>query len=117
MHAGTHQDGMTVYCMHERAELQTLNPRDSGPHMWFSTASTMTRCCCDGSGTCMRRAPPMAGCGTSPSPPISLEVSTCVLRGAQQLSGLQCSRHCFSHMRNQQIRILDRFSANRGCSR
>ena len=36
----------------------------------------MTLCCWDGSGTCMRRAPPMAGCGTSPSPPISLEVST-----------------------------------------
>jgi hypothetical protein len=30
--------------------------------------------------TCMRRAPPMAGCGTSPSPPISLEVSTITTR-------------------------------------
>lgn len=36
----------------------------------------MTLCCRDGSGTCMRRAPPMAGCATSPSPPISFEVST-----------------------------------------
>ena len=30
---------------------------------------TMILCCWEGSGTCMRRAPPMAGCGTSPSPP------------------------------------------------
>lgn len=30
--------------------------------------------------TCMRRALPMAGCGTSPSPPISLEVSTMTTR-------------------------------------
>lgn len=36
----------------------------------------MTLCCWDGSGTCIRRAPPMAGWGTSPSPPISLDVST-----------------------------------------
>ena len=41
---------------------------------------TITLCCCEGSGTCMRRAPPMAGCGTSPSPPISLEVSTMTTR-------------------------------------
>lgn len=43
-------------------------------------ALTMILCCCDGSGTCMRRALPMAGCGTSPSPPISLEVSTITTR-------------------------------------
>mmetsp|Transcript_36946 Transcript_36946/g.94487 ORF Transcript_36946/g.94487 Transcript_36946/m.94487 type:complete len:280 (+) Transcript_36946:878-1717(+) len=48
--------------------------------MWFSTASIMTRCCWLGSGTCIRRAEPMAGCGTSPSPPISLEVSTMTTR-------------------------------------
>mmetsp|Transcript_26830 Transcript_26830/g.86145 ORF Transcript_26830/g.86145 Transcript_26830/m.86145 type:complete len:401 (-) Transcript_26830:30-1232(-) len=48
--------------------------------MWFSTASIMIRCCSLGTGTCMRRAPPMAGCGTSPSPPISLEVSTITTR-------------------------------------
>ena len=40
----------------------------------------MTLCCMLGSGTCMRRAPPMAGWGTSPSPPISLEVSTITTR-------------------------------------
>mmetsp|Transcript_1304 Transcript_1304/g.3524 ORF Transcript_1304/g.3524 Transcript_1304/m.3524 type:complete len:273 (+) Transcript_1304:702-1520(+) len=43
--------------------------------MWFSTASIMIWCCCAGSGTCMRRALPMAGWGMSPSPPISLLVS------------------------------------------
>jgi hypothetical protein len=48
--------------------------------MWFSTASIMTWCCRAASGTCMRRAPPMAGCGTSPSPPISFEVSTMTTR-------------------------------------
>mmetsp|Transcript_45619 Transcript_45619/g.87249 ORF Transcript_45619/g.87249 Transcript_45619/m.87249 type:complete len:305 (+) Transcript_45619:729-1643(+) len=48
--------------------------------MWFSTASIITRCCSDGSATCMRRAPPIAGWGTSPSPPISLEVSTMTTR-------------------------------------
>mmetsp|Transcript_10336 Transcript_10336/g.43999 ORF Transcript_10336/g.43999 Transcript_10336/m.43999 type:complete len:215 (+) Transcript_10336:866-1510(+) len=48
--------------------------------VWFSTASIITRCCCEGSGTCMRRAPPMAGCGTSPSPPISLLVSMITTR-------------------------------------
>lgn len=41
---------------------------------------TMTRCCMDGSGTGIRRALPMAGWGTSPSPPISLEVSTMTTR-------------------------------------
>mmetsp|Transcript_8012 Transcript_8012/g.21071 ORF Transcript_8012/g.21071 Transcript_8012/m.21071 type:complete len:272 (+) Transcript_8012:328-1143(+) len=48
--------------------------------MWFSTASIITRCCIPGSGTCMRRARPMAGCGMSPSPPISLDVSTTTTR-------------------------------------
>ena len=41
---------------------------------------TMTRCCMDGSGTGIRRALPIAGWGTSPSPPISLEVSTMTTR-------------------------------------
>lgn len=41
---------------------------------------TMTWCCLDASATCIRRAPPMAWCGTSPSPPISLEVSTITTR-------------------------------------
>ncbi len=41
---------------------------------------TMTRCCMEGSGTGMRRALPMAGWGTSPSPPISLDVSTMTTR-------------------------------------
>mmetsp|Transcript_8812 Transcript_8812/g.18858 ORF Transcript_8812/g.18858 Transcript_8812/m.18858 type:complete len:220 (-) Transcript_8812:3137-3796(-) len=48
--------------------------------MWFSTASIMTRCCLSAFGTCMRRAFPMAGCGTSPSPPISLDVSMMTTR-------------------------------------
>ena len=48
--------------------------------VWFSTASIITLCCCEGSGTCIRRAPPMAGCGTSPSPPISLLVSMITTR-------------------------------------
>mmetsp|Transcript_2730 Transcript_2730/g.5641 ORF Transcript_2730/g.5641 Transcript_2730/m.5641 type:complete len:218 (+) Transcript_2730:266-919(+) len=48
--------------------------------MWFSTASIITRCCWEGSGTCMRLAPPIAWCGTSPSPPISLDVSTMTTR-------------------------------------
>ncbi len=33
-----------------------------------------------GSGTCIRLAPPIAGCGTSPSPPISFDVSTITTR-------------------------------------
>ena len=40
--------------------------------MWFSTASIITSCCSDGVRTCIRRALPMAGCGMSPSPAISL---------------------------------------------
>ncbi len=48
--------------------------------LWFSTASIITSCCNEGFGTCMRRARPTAGCGTSPSPPISLEVSTMMTR-------------------------------------
>ena len=48
--------------------------------MWFSTASIMTACCIDGVGTCIRRALPTAGCGMSPSPPISFEVSTIITR-------------------------------------
>ncbi len=48
--------------------------------MWFSTASIITACCASGTGTCMRRARPMAGCGMSPSPAISLEVSTTTTR-------------------------------------
>mmetsp|Transcript_8349 Transcript_8349/g.22291 ORF Transcript_8349/g.22291 Transcript_8349/m.22291 type:complete len:259 (+) Transcript_8349:1625-2401(+) len=48
--------------------------------MWFSTASIITRCCSSGSGTCMRRARPMPTCGMSPSPPISLLVSTMMTR-------------------------------------
>mmetsp|Transcript_18785 Transcript_18785/g.39140 ORF Transcript_18785/g.39140 Transcript_18785/m.39140 type:complete len:355 (-) Transcript_18785:243-1307(-) len=48
--------------------------------MWFSTASTITLCCLEGSGTCILLALPMAGCGMSPSPPISFEVSTITTR-------------------------------------
>mmetsp|Transcript_28889 Transcript_28889/g.85550 ORF Transcript_28889/g.85550 Transcript_28889/m.85550 type:complete len:391 (+) Transcript_28889:929-2101(+) len=48
--------------------------------VWFSTASIITWCWRVGSATCMRRALPIAGCGTSPSPPISLEVSTMTTR-------------------------------------
>ena len=48
--------------------------------MWFSTASIITRCCRSGALTCMRRALPIAGCGMSPSPAISLEVSTTTTR-------------------------------------
>ena len=48
--------------------------------MWFSTASIITSCCSDGVRTCIRRALPMAGCGMSPSPAISLLVSTTTTR-------------------------------------
>ena len=48
--------------------------------MWFSTASIITSCWSDGVRTCMRRALPMAGCGMSPSPAISLLVSTTTTR-------------------------------------
>ena len=48
--------------------------------MWFSTASIITACCWSGDGTCMRRARPMPGCGMSPSPAISFEVSTITTR-------------------------------------
>jgi len=48
--------------------------------MWFSTASIITACWRLGVGTCMRRALPMAGWGMSPSPAISLEVSTMTTR-------------------------------------
>ena len=48
--------------------------------MWFSTASIITSCCSEGVRTCIRRALPMAGCGMSPSPAISLEVSTTTTR-------------------------------------
>ena len=43
--------------------------------VWFSTASIIILCCSIGFGTCIRRALPIAGCGISPSPPISLDVS------------------------------------------
>ena len=48
--------------------------------MWFSTASIITLCCSAGSATCMRRECPMPGCGTSPSPAISFDVSTMTTR-------------------------------------
>ncbi len=48
--------------------------------MWFSTASIITACCIAGVDTCMRRALPIAGCGMSPSPAISFEVSTMTTR-------------------------------------
>ena len=48
--------------------------------LWFSTASIITSCCKAGVETCMRLARPTAGWGTSPSPPISLEVSTITTR-------------------------------------
>ena len=48
--------------------------------LWFSTASIITSCWRDGVATCIRRARPTAGCGTSPSPPISFEVSTMTTR-------------------------------------
>ncbi len=43
--------------------------------MWFSTASIITSCWRLGVRTCIRRALPIAGCGMSPSPAISFEVS------------------------------------------
>ena len=48
--------------------------------MWFSTASIITACCLVGVVTCIRRAWPIAGCGISPSPAISFEVSTMMTR-------------------------------------
>ena len=48
--------------------------------MWFSTASIITSCCSDGVRTCIRRALPIAGCGMSPSPAISFDVSTTTTR-------------------------------------
>ena len=48
--------------------------------MWFSTASIITSCCRLGVRTCIRRAFPIAGCGMSPSPAISFEVSTTTTR-------------------------------------
>ncbi len=48
--------------------------------MWFSTASIMTSCWSEGVRTCMRRALPIAGWGMSPSPAISLLVSTTTTR-------------------------------------
>ncbi len=48
--------------------------------MWFSTASIITACWSSGYGTCIRRARPMPGCGMSPSPAISLLVSTTTTR-------------------------------------
>ena len=48
--------------------------------MWFSTASIITACCSVGVRTCIRRASPMPGCGMSPSPAISFEVSTMTTR-------------------------------------
>ena len=48
--------------------------------IWFSTASIITSCCFVGDGTCILRALPIALCGMSPSPAISLEVSTTITR-------------------------------------
>mmetsp|Transcript_8006 Transcript_8006/g.29972 ORF Transcript_8006/g.29972 Transcript_8006/m.29972 type:complete len:269 (+) Transcript_8006:2765-3571(+) len=48
--------------------------------VWFCTASIKTWCCSLGDGTCMRRALPIPGWGISPSPPISLDVSTITTR-------------------------------------
>ncbi len=48
--------------------------------MWFSTASIITSCWRLGVRTCIRRALPIAGCGMSPSPAISFEVSTTTTR-------------------------------------
>ena len=48
--------------------------------MWFSTASIITACWSVGVRTCIRRASPMPGCGMSPSPAISLLVSTTITR-------------------------------------
>ena len=50
--------------------------------MWFSTASIITACCLVGVWTCIRRERPIPGWGMSPSPPISLEVSTITTRFA-----------------------------------
>ena len=48
--------------------------------MWFSTASIITACCSSGRATCIRRARPIPGWGMSPSPAISLLVSTTTTR-------------------------------------
>jgi len=48
--------------------------------VFVAAVLTMTSCCLVASATCILRALPMAGWGTSPSPPISLEVSTITTR-------------------------------------
>src|SRR5690606_4712028 len=48
--------------------------------LWFSTASIITSCWRSGCDTCMRRALPLAGRGTSPSPPHPLEATSIALR-------------------------------------
>mmetsp|Transcript_814 Transcript_814/g.2206 ORF Transcript_814/g.2206 Transcript_814/m.2206 type:complete len:279 (+) Transcript_814:1764-2600(+) len=61
--------------------------------VWFSTASIITRCCCDVLATCMRRDRPIPTCATSPSPPISLLVSTITtLRNASSARMREISR-------------------------
>lgn len=45
-----------------------------------STASIMTLCCSSQWATCIRRDDPTPLCGMSPSPPISLDVSTITTR-------------------------------------
>jgi len=62
--------------------------------MWFSTASIMTRCCWAGSGTCMRRAPPMAACGTSPSPACSAGGAGISSRHEKALQGWHQQQAC-----------------------
>ena len=54
-----------------------IPPSDS---VFLSPPRTMTLCCSSGSWTCILLALPIPSCGMSPSPPISLEVSTMTTR-------------------------------------
>ena len=80
--------------------------------MWFSTASIMTACCAVGVGTCIRRARPIAGCGMSPSPAISLLVSTMTTRLLQIVG--QHARHLAQHRRLADARAAEQQDAFAG---
>ncbi len=65
--------------------------------LWQGAGLTMTLCCWLGSGTCILRAPPMAGWGTSPSPPARIQapLERWLMRGADAstyIARLQKSR-------------------------
>mmetsp|Transcript_5330 Transcript_5330/g.6607 ORF Transcript_5330/g.6607 Transcript_5330/m.6607 type:complete len:321 (+) Transcript_5330:653-1615(+) len=70
----------TPRCLHVRAastsEERPISSITITSGVWFWTHSTMTPAWASSDGTIIRRARPMQGCGTSPSPAISLLVST-----------------------------------------